>query len=179
MARRHNAFINGLSYFINSLYERALFWPHTLPDQFIAGISVAKLNGEFLHWPLFFCPVFTADFFRIFVASMQEHEIRGYQWGGSFDVWRYFFIIIIFHCFRLNFRAAATVLSFYGAFTTIKEKKKTAQKYIFIVRRSQGHMQVNFIVIFYETAANCFSFFLFVCFRLLFFTVILWGLHGY
>ena len=76
-----------------------------------------------------------------------------------------FFIIIIFHCCRLNFRAAATVLSFYGAFTTIKEKTKTktAHKEIFIVRRSQGHMQVNFILSFYETAANCFSFlFLFV-----------------
>ena len=65
-----------------------------------------------------------------------------------------FFIIIIFHCFRLNFRAAATVLSFYGAFTTsIKEKKNPARKEIFIVRRGQGHMQVSF----YETAANCFS----------------------
>ena len=76
-----------------------------------------------------------------------------------------FFIIIIFHCCRLNFRAAATVLSFYGAFTTIKEKKtktKTAHKEIFIVRRSQGHMQVNFIVSVYETAANCFSFLFFL-----------------
>ena len=95
-----------------------------------------------------------------------------------------FFIIVIFHCCRLNFRAAATVLSFYGAFTTIKEKKKkkTAHKEIFIVRRSQGHMQVNFIVSFYETAANYFSFFrlfvlaccfcfvyVFVCFICLFF----------
>ena len=49
-----------------------------------------------------------------------------------------------------------------------KKKKKTAQKYIFIARRSQGHMQMNFIVSFCETAASCFSFFFFVCFRLLF-----------
>ena len=76
-----------------------------------------------------------------------------------------FFIIIIFHCCRLNFRAAVTVLSFYGAFATIKEKnknknkKQTPHKEIFIVRRSQGHMQVTFIVSFYETAANYFSFF--------------------
>ena len=36
MARRHNAFINGLSCFINWLYEGALFWPHTPPAQFMS-----------------------------------------------------------------------------------------------------------------------------------------------
>ena len=49
-----------------------------------------------------------------------------------------------------------------------KTKTKTAHKEIFIVRRSQGHMQVNFVLSFYETAANCFSFLFFFCFRLLF-----------
>ena len=115
---------------------------------------------------------------------MQEYEIRDINGVVALTFDGMFFIIIIFHCCRLNFRAAATVLSFYGAFTTIKEKKKkkTAHKEIFIVRRSQGHMQVNFIVSFYETAANYFSFFclfvlaccfcfvyVFVCFICLFF----------
>ena len=36
-ARRHDAFINGLSSCIDSLYAR-LFWPHTLPIQFKASI---------------------------------------------------------------------------------------------------------------------------------------------
>ena len=43
--------------------------------------------------------------------------------------------------------------------TKTKTKKQTPHKEIFIVRRSQGHMQVTFIVSFYETAANYFSFF--------------------
>ena len=36
-ARRHDAFINGLSSCIDSLYAR-LFWPHTLPIQFKGSI---------------------------------------------------------------------------------------------------------------------------------------------
>ena len=55
---------------------------------------------------------------------MQEYEIRDINGVVALTFDGMFFIIIIFHCCRLNFRAAATVLSFYGAFTTIKEKKK-------------------------------------------------------